>query len=75
MTKKKFPVIRLTAVSTKGRHYGAFESEDEAAKMGYDIFLPDTANQKPTCECMAFVHGDPCYHITESKKLDERLFG
>ncbi len=61
-------------MSTRGHHYGAFDSDDKFAKRGYDIFISTTDGIEDTCECMAFVHGNPCYHLIKAKEMEIELF-
>lgn len=75
MTEKKFSHILLTSVSTNGNYFGAYEKNDSESKKGYVVFIGNSSNEKDWCECMGYVHGKTCYHVTDAKKLNERLFG
>jgi hypothetical protein len=75
MTVKKYPHIILTSVSTNGNYFGAFAENDSDSKKGYVVFVTTSSNEKDYCECMGFVHGKNCYHLTEAKKLNQKLFG
>jgi len=75
MTEKKYPHILLTSVSTNGNYFGAYEKNDSESKKGYVVFVGNSSDERDWCECMGFVHGKNCYHVTYAKKLNERLFG
>jgi len=74
MKKKEFSHIRLTSQSIRGNYFGAYESSDENAKMGYQIFISTTKDVHSTCECMGYVHGKECYHLKSAKDLEAILF-
>ncbi len=74
MKKRNFPHIRLSSVSTNGHYYGAFESDEENAKLGYTVFISNTDGVDDYCECMAYVHGNPCYHLIKAKEMEIELF-
>ena len=74
MATKNFPFVKLHSTSTKGHYYGAYESEEETAKLGYMIFI-STDGRPNTCECMGYVHGNNCYHVDEALKKESVLFG
>jgi len=70
MTKRNFPHIRLTSQSIRGNYYGAYENDNENAKLGYQIFISHTDGIHDSCECYAYIHNLPCYHIIRAKELE-----
>lgn len=70
MTKRNFPIIKLTSQSWRGNYYTAYANTDENSKQGYTIFISHTKGIHDSCECMAYVHGDPCYHMVRAKELE-----
>ena len=75
MSGKHFPIIKLTSQSIRGNYYAAYESDDENAKQGYTIFISTTEGVHDSCECMAYIHNLPCYHIIRAKELEVILIG
>lgn len=67
---RAFPNLRLLYSTAKGHYFGAFATPDEHAKKGYDFFI-STTSKKDWCECLGYVHGKLCYHISEAKKRFE----
>ena len=74
MTKRNFPHIRLTSQSMRGNYYGAYENNDENTKYGYTVFVSNTKDTHDYCECAAFVHNKPCYHLIRAKELEILYF-
>lgn len=74
MTKRNYPHIRLTSQSIRGNYYGAYESNDEQSKQGYTVFISNTEGIHDTCECYAYIHNLPCYHLIRAKELEVELF-
>lgn len=70
MTKRNFPYIRLTSPSCRGHYYGAYENNNEDTKQGYAIFISHTEGIDDYCECMAYVHGKPCYHLIRAREIE-----
>jgi len=70
MPKRNYPHIKLTSQSWRGNYYGAYVSSDENEKLKYQIFISHTDGIHDSCECMAYVHGDPCYHLIRAKELE-----
>lgn len=70
MIKRNYPHIRLTSQSIRGNYYGAYASSDENEKQGYQIFISHTDGIRNSCECMAYVHNVPCYHIIRAKEIE-----
>jgi len=73
MTKRNFPRIRLVSQSIKGNYYQAYSSDDDDAKLGYQIFI-STTDEPDNCDCMAFVYNIPCYHLIRARKLEVIFF-
>jgi len=73
MTKRNYPHIRLTSQSMKGNYYAAYPNNDEDVKPGYHLFISHTKETQEFCECMAYVHGKPCYHLIRARELEVRL--
>ncbi len=59
----------------RGNYYGAYESDAEQAKQGYTVFISHSEDTRDYCECMAYVHGNPCYHLIRAKELEVILVG
>jgi len=70
MTKRNFPHIRLNSQSIKGNYYSAYENDDENVKPRYHIFISHTDGIHDYCECLAFVHLKPCYHLIRARELE-----
>jgi len=70
MTKRNYPHIKLTSQSWRGNYYGAYASSDENEKLKYQVFISHTDGIHDSCECMAYVHGEPCYHLIRAKELE-----
>lgn len=70
MPKRNCPHIRLTSQSIRGNYYGAYASEEQNEKQKYQIFISHTKGIHDSCECMAYVHGMPCYHLIGAKELE-----
>jgi len=70
MTKRNYPHIRLTSQSIRGNYYGAYESNDEQSKQGYTVFISHTNGIHDSCECLAYIHNVPCYHIIRAQELE-----
>ena len=73
MTKRNFPYIRLTSQSIRGNYYGAYENCEEKTKLAYQIFISHTDGIHDSCECYAYIHNLPCYHIIRAKELEVRM--
>lgn len=74
LDKKKFPHIKLSSQSLRGNYFGAYVDSDIDSKQGYQVFISHTPGIENTCECNGYIHGKLCYHITEAKKLEQKLF-
>ena len=70
MTKRNYPHIRLDLQGNNHNYYGAYESNDDNAKRGYILRVATTKGLKDTCECPAWTHGKPCYHLIRAKELE-----
>lgn len=67
---KNFPHIKLKSKSFRGNYYSAYASDNENAELGYVLFISHTEGVNDYCECMAYVHGNPCYHLVRAKELE-----
>lgn len=74
MTKRNYPIIKLCSQSLRGNHYGAYQDNEEDTKQKYAIFIAHEKGWNDSCECAAFVHGLPCYHLIKAKELEVVMF-
>ena len=67
---REFSNLRLLYTTSKGHYFGAYANSKVDSKKGYDFFI-STTEKRDWCECLGYVHGKLCYHISEAKKRFE----